>query len=92
MIAVESVLPRIRDISIEYGVERVVLFGSTLRSPETARDIDLGVRGVAPSKFFEYYGELLAACPCSVDLVDLADDTQFTRLIEREGKVVYERL
>jgi len=32
----------------EYGVKEIVLFGSSLRDPENAHDIDLGVLGIEP--------------------------------------------
>jgi predicted nucleotidyltransferase len=74
-----------------HGAERVVVFGSSLTAPETARDLDLACSGVPPRDFLPTLADLADHLAISVDLVDLTDDTPFTRLISRRGKVVYER-
>lgn len=73
------------ELAEEYGADRVVLFGSSADPDRAARDIDLGVEGVAPERFFEFYGELIFRLSKPVDVVDLSSDTQFTRLIRRDG-------
>ena len=79
----------IRDCATEYGVREIVLFGSTLRDPQSARDIDLGVLGIEPKHFFAFYGDLLMKLGKPVDLVDLAQPSKFTALILRRGKKIY---
>ena len=73
----------------EYGVKEIILFGSSLRDPENAHDLDLGVLGIAPEKFFAFYGDLLMRLRKPVDLVDLSENTKFTTLILRRGKKIY---
>jgi predicted nucleotidyltransferase len=73
----------------EYGVEEIILFGSSLRDPENAHDIDLGVLGIVPEKFFAFYGDLLMKLRKPLDLVDLSDSTKFTALILKRGKKIY---
>ncbi len=73
----------------EYGVTRVVLFGSSLAEGREARDIDLGVRGIKPRLFFRFYGDLLMHLSKSVDLIDLSRRSRFTDLVEKEGVVIY---
>lgn len=73
----------------KYGVARVVLFGSSLDKDREPEDIDLGIKGIEPRLFFRFYGELLMALSKPVDLVDLAQRSLFTELVERDGVVIY---
>jgi predicted nucleotidyltransferase len=73
----------------QYGVHKVFLFGSSTESKEEARDIDLGVIGIEPRRFFEFYGDLMFHLSKPVDLVDLSKDTKFNALIKREGIPIY---
>lgn len=77
------------DLARRYGVKGVLLFGSSIDPRRKANDIDLAVEGIAPAKFFDFYGELLLALSKPVDLVDLARDSKFNRLILREGIRLY---
>jgi len=72
------------------GAKRVVLFGSALERGDEARDIDFAVEGIEPSRYLATLGDLLDGLPVLVDLVDLSDDTPFTRHIRKRGRVVYE--
>ena len=72
----------------KYAATRVLLFGSSLERDD-ARDIDLGVEGIAPGAFFKFYGELLRALRKPVDLADLSDGTMFSRLVRERGRVIY---
>lgn len=74
----------------KYGVKRVLLFGSSLLSGHSARDIDLGVSGVSAADFFAFCGDLMFAAAKPVDVVDLDKDSKFTRLIIKEGVPIYE--
>lgn len=78
----------IAGLARRYKAKRVVLFGSNLH-PGRARDIDLAVEGVRPKDFFKLYGDLMFMLPRQVDLVDLDRKSKFTRLIEKEGRVIY---
>ena len=72
----------------QYAASRVLLFGSALERDD-ARDIDLGVEGIAPGLFFRFYGELLRSLRKPVDLADLSDDTIFSRMVREQGHVIY---
>lgn len=71
-----------------YKVKKVFLFGSSLTSKK-GRDIDLAVEGVAPKKFFLFYTDLYFKLPRSVDLVDLAFDSSFNRMVREDGLLIY---
>ena len=79
------------DIAGRYGAVRVLLFGSSADPKREANDIDLAVEGVAPERFFDFYGELLFSLSKPVDLIDLSNDTKFNKLIYREGVRLYVR-
>lgn len=79
----------IQDCAKTYGVQEIILFGSALRDPQSANDIDLGVSGIAPQKFFAFYGDLLMKLGKPVDLVDLSESSKFTDLILKRGKKIY---
>ena len=71
-----------------YGVHKILLFGSSTESQE-ARDIDLGVIGIEPRRFFEFYGDLMFHLSKSVDLIDLSKDTKFNAIVKRDGIAIY---
>jgi predicted nucleotidyltransferase len=73
----------------QYGVQKVFLFGSGADPEKEARDIDLGVVGIEPRRFFEFYGDLIFSLSKPVDLVDLSRNTRFNALIRREGIPLY---
>jgi len=80
---------RIEDIARRYGVKRVLLFGSSARDDAEAGDIDLAVEGLAPSRFFSFYADLIFSLSKPVDVVDLSRRAKFTDIIRREGVPVY---
>jgi len=81
----------IMDIARRYDVGEVLLFGSSADPKLQAADIDLAVEGIEPAQFFSFYGDLLFALSRPVDLIDLARDTKFNRLVAREGIRIYGR-
>ena len=72
----------------EYGAARLILFGSALEDPEQARDLDMAFDGVAGWKLYELGARLEEELRIPLDLVSLSPPSRFTRLIEREGKVL----
>ena len=72
----------------KYGLEKVILFGSSKERMD-ARDIDIGVRGIAPKLFFDFCWELYRDLSKPVDIIDLSKDCLFNKLIEKEGIVLY---
>lgn len=73
----------------QYGVHKILLFGSSTEGQKEAGDIDLGVIGIEPRQFFEFYGDLMFRLSKPVDLVDLSKDTKFNALVKREGIPIY---
>lgn len=79
----------ISHLARQYGVHKVLLFGSCAEGQKEARDIDLGVIGIEPRRFFEFYGELMFRLSKPVDLIDLSKDTKFNAIVKREGIPIY---
>jgi predicted nucleotidyltransferase len=77
------------DCAKEYGASEIILFGSYLRDRQKNHDIDLGVLGVEPDRFFAFYGDLLMKLGKSVDLVDLSQPSQLTAWIMKRGQKIY---
>ena len=77
------------DIARRYNVRGVLLFGSSADPNRQANDIDLAVEGIAPAKFFDFYGDLLLALSKPVDLIELSRDNRFNRLVYRDGIRLY---
>ena len=72
-----------------YNLQRVLLFGSGADPRRESNDIDLGVEELPSDRFFEFYGDLIFSVSKPVDLVDLSQNSKFTRLIQREGVSLY---
>lgn len=93
MQVVQDHIDRAISIARAHGATRVILFGSALESPETARDIDLAVEGVKGWDFFGLAAELESELPIGVDVIpiDQVHENHFTRSIRRRGRVIFER-
>jgi predicted nucleotidyltransferase len=88
----DSELTKIAEISKEFDVGKVFLFGSCLESAEIAYDIDIAVEGIKPEDFFKYYGKISMAVNDEVDLVDLNDVRKhFQKRILSKGRIIYEK-
>ena len=88
----ERELSKIVDISKEFGVKKLYLFGSFLEDRKRARDIDIAVSGIKPEDFFTYYGKVSMEVVDEVDIVDMDDvNPHFYKRIISKGKVLYER-
>ena len=72
----------------KYNSDTVILFGSCLDKKDP-RDIDIGIKGIKPEVFFEFYGELLLEIPKRIDLINLGNYNLFNRLVEKEGMKLY---
>jgi predicted nucleotidyltransferase len=73
------------ETAAEYGVKRVLLFGSSLSADAESRDIDIAIDGIEDKDFFAFYGDLICRLSKPVDVVDLSAKSLFTEIIEREG-------
>lgn len=69
----------------------MLLFGSALSDPESARDLDLAVGGVPGWDFFRKSAEIEERIRVPLDLVPLDVEDPFVREIEQQGRVLYER-
>jgi uncharacterized protein len=74
----------------QYGVHRVLLFGSSLRSDREGADIDIGIEGIPAKLFFKFYGDLIFKLSKPLDIIDLSQDNSFTRIVKKEGVVLYD--
>ena len=82
---------KINLLSKQYQIKKVYLFGSSV-AKKNFNDYDLAVSGLAPQKYFEFYGKLILSLPKPVDLVDLSEVGRFfKKSIISEGKLIYER-
>jgi predicted nucleotidyltransferase len=81
----------IADAAKEFQVGAIWLFGSALENEEQATDIDLAVEGLAPEKFFDFYGRLFFELPKPVDLVDLSQNPPIAVIVREKGVRIYER-
>ena len=51
-------------------------------------DIDLGIKGLPPEKFFKVYSKLYMNFETEIDLVDFDDNSEMFSLLERLGEVI----
>jgi len=73
----------------KFDIKEIYLFGSSLENDRDAKDIDLAVRGVSPTVFFDFYGKLLRYLTKPVDIVDLSKKTRFTEWVEKQAVKIY---
>jgi len=82
-------IERAVEILKEGGCSEVFLFGSLAEGCSwEGADIDLAVRGRPPQNFFRALGQLLTELKHSVDLVDLDENSPFSRFLEKEGTLI----
>ena len=72
----------------EEGAREVYVFGSaasgTLRE---GSDVDMAVSGLPPERFFRAMGRAGDVLRRPLDLVDLDEDSPFTRYLRQEGEL-----
>jgi len=81
-------LQKIINLARAYGAVRLILFGSSVETPDHARDIDLACDGVPGWKLYELAARLEEELHAPLDIISLSPPSRFTRLIERRGKVL----
>jgi uncharacterized protein len=84
----EKLLTNAVGIARQFGATRLLLFGSALTRPSSARDLDLACAGVQGWKLFELAAALEETLRVPLDLVPLDPPTAFTRLIEKQARVL----
>jgi len=85
----ENEILQTKDYLISHGAKRVILFGSALHSPDKANDLDIACEGIPPEKFYTVAGGVGRLLRREIDLVDLTDNTPFTKHIEKTGRVIH---
>ncbi len=71
-----------------YGATRLILFGSALETPQTARDFDIACDGVPGWKLFELAAKIEDELEIPSDIIPLTPANRFTRNIEKKGKIL----
>lgn len=90
----ENVLQEIENLAMQYGLDRVILFGSRARGDyRRTSDIDLAVWGGDIARFAVDVEEETSTL-LKFDIVDMnsAVQPELVRSVEQEGKVLYEKI
>lgn len=84
----KTTLNKITDILKAEGCAEIFLFGShaTDRANEKS-DIDIGIRGLEPSKFFSAYARLDSEFPEKIDFVDFDEQVDFYNFLNGIGEL-----
>jgi predicted nucleotidyltransferase len=85
----QSQIERCIVLAKEFGIKKLILFGSAMDNPEKARDLDLACDGLAGWKIFEFGAKVEEELHILVDIVPLNPTTRFTEYIEKKGKIIY---
>ena len=71
------------------GCQSVYLFGSMVTGKiHQNSDIDIGIKGLPPEKFFRVYSQLDDNVTNEVDLIDFDENSKFYNLLNSLGEVV----
>ena len=71
------------------GCKSVFLFGSLVTgNTHDSSDIDIGIKGLPPEKFFKAYSKLYMNLNNDFHLVDFDFENDFFSLLEKQGEVV----
>jgi len=71
------------------GCQSVYLFGSMVTGKiHQNSDIDIGIKGLPPEKFFRVYAQLADNMSNEVDLIDFDESHNFYNLLNSLGEVV----
>ena len=71
------------------GCESVFLFGSLVTGNiHDNSDIDIGIKGLPPEKFFKVYSKLYFAFDTKIDLIDFDSNDDFFSMLNRVGEVI----
>ena len=77
---------KITALARNYGATSLILFGSALDDPESARDIDLACDGVPGWKLYELAARLEEELHVPLDLIPLSPANRFTKMVEQRGR------
>lgn len=84
----EVILNKISKILKDEGCKEIFLFGShvTGRANENS-DIDIGIKGLQPSKFFSVFARLDSELEEKIDFVDFDEQISFFNFLNSIGEV-----
>ncbi len=85
----KSYIDTIKKIAEEFGVKKLVLFGSALDSESEPNDIDLTCEGLRGKDFFAFGTKLERTLHITIDLVPINPESKFIQHILGKGKVIY---
>lgn len=84
----ELTLNKISSILKDEGCKEVYLFGSHVTGHANEfSDIDIGIRGLAPSKFFAVYARLESEIPEKIDFIDFDEQVAFYNFLGSIGEL-----
>ena len=85
---VEERIKKAARVLKEAGAREVYLFGSFARGEiREGSDVDLAVSGLSPSLFFRAMARARDVLGMPLDLIDLDEETPFTRYLKEEGEL-----
>jgi predicted nucleotidyltransferase len=84
----QSKIDRIIELAKTYGATRLILFGSMVKTPILARDIDIACDGVSGWKLYELAAKIEDELDVPLDIIPLRPATRLTMKIENEGKIL----
>jgi hypothetical protein len=85
-----TAIDRCTDIAREFGVTKLVLFGTAAESPNTANDVDFACAGIQGWDLYRFGAKLEEALGKSVDVVPLRVGDRFSQYILEKGRTLYE--
>ena len=87
----EEKLRKVVAVLRSFGATRVLLFGSCVRDPEGARDVDLAVEGIPLGQIWRADGAVTEVFDTPCDLVVREETPGFYEIIRKRAKVLYEQ-
>ena len=85
---IRELVERAAKVLRDAGANEVYLFGSARGGDlREGSDIDLAVAGLPPERFFQAMGQVADILQCRLDLVDLDEESPFTRYLREEGEL-----
>ena len=72
------------------GARTIVLFGSMVDSPETARDVDIAVEGIPLSRILEADVAVHELLGVPTDLVSREENPAFFDVVKDYGRVIFQ--
>jgi len=82
----QSVVEALRHL----GAKRIIVFGSYIRSPESAHDIDIGVEGIPLRRLGAAELAVYRLLRLPFDLISREETPQFFSMVESHADTLYE--